>query len=92
MHDRVHETGHVIHAVDDIGGRMLADRSVRHHPGDGRERVLGHVIGGVRGIYDRHEYHAEKKKALEMLAAQITAIVDPPPSNIHQFKPAAGDK
>jgi integrase len=61
-------------------------------PSDHAERVLGHVIGGVRGIYDRHEYYDEKKKALEMLAAQITAIVDPPPANVRPFKPAAGDK
>lgn len=27
---------------------------------DHAERALGHVIGGVRGIYDRHEYRDEK--------------------------------
>lgn len=41
------------------------------------ERCLGHVIGGVRGIYDRHEYHDEKKRAFEALAAQIERIVHP---------------
>jgi integrase len=41
------------------------------------ERCLGHVIGGVRGIYDRHEYFEEKKRAFEALAAQIERIVDP---------------
>jgi integrase len=29
------------------------------------ERCLGHVIPGVRGIYDRHEYHREKAHAFE---------------------------
>ena len=61
-------------------------------PSDHAERVLGHVIGGVRGIYDRHAYFDEKKLALEKLAAQITAIVDPPPSNVRQFPQAAGGK
>jgi integrase len=44
---------------------------------DHAERCLGHVIGGVRGTYDRHEYYAEKQKAYEALAAQIDRIVNP---------------
>ena len=49
---------------------------------DHAERMLGHVIGGVRGVYDRHEFAAEKRRALEMLAAQIGRIVDPQPNVI----------
>jgi integrase len=41
------------------------------------ERCLGHVIGGIRGVYDRHEYHREKALAFEALAAQIDRIVRP---------------
>jgi len=41
------------------------------------ERCLGHVIGGVRGVYDRHEYHREKQLAFEALAAQIERVVTP---------------
>ena len=33
------------------------------------ERVMGHAIGGVEGIYDRHSYKAEKADALQRLAA-----------------------
>ena len=44
-------------------------------PSDHAERCLGHVIAGVRGTYDRHEYHAEKKAAFEALARQIAEIV-----------------
>jgi integrase len=44
-------------------------------PTDHAERCLGHVIGGVRGVYDRHEYHAEKARAFEMLAGEIERIV-----------------
>ena len=44
---------------------------------DVAERCLGHVIGGVRGIYDRHEYFEEKKRAFELLAGQIERIVNP---------------
>lgn len=39
------------------------------------ERVLGHAIGGIEGIYDRHSYDAEKADALEKLAALIKRIV-----------------
>jgi len=41
------------------------------------ERCLGHVMPGVRGTYDRHDYYDEKKRAFEALAAQIARIVDP---------------
>jgi len=46
-------------------------------PSDHAERCLGHVIGGVRGTYDRHEYFDEKARAFEALAAQIDRIVRP---------------
>ena len=41
------------------------------------ERCLGHVIGGVRGVYDRHEYFEEKSRAFEALAAQVQRIIEP---------------
>ena len=44
-------------------------------PSDHAGRCLGHVIGGVRGVYDRHEYHREKAQAFEALAALIERIV-----------------
>jgi len=44
---------------------------------DVAEMCLGHVLTGVRGTYDRHAYHEEKKHAFEALAAQIARIVDP---------------
>jgi integrase len=46
------------------------------------ERVLGHVITGVEGTYDRHSYADEKRDALENLAARIDRILKPPPSNV----------
>ena len=45
------------------------------------ERVLGHVIPGVEGIYDRYEYFDEKADALNKLAALIQTIVNPPKGN-----------
>jgi integrase len=46
-------------------------------PSDHAERCLGHVIGGVRGTYDRHEYHDEKRKAFEALASLLDRILKP---------------
>jgi integrase len=42
------------------------------------ERCLGHVIGGIRAVYDKHQYHAEMQHAFEALAAQVERIVNPP--------------
>ncbi|MGC2123673.1 MAG: site-specific integrase [Xanthobacteraceae bacterium] len=46
------------------------------------ERVLGHVIAGVEGTYDRHSYADEKRDALEKLAAIIQRIASPLPSSV----------
>jgi hypothetical protein len=40
------------------------------------ERVLGHVIKGVEGTYDRHDYMTEKRAALESLAVEVRAILN----------------
>jgi integrase len=49
------------------------------------ERVLGHVIPGVRGVYDRHAYEAEKREALDALAALVKRILEPPKDNVVEF-------
>jgi len=46
------------------------------------ERVMGHVLPGVEGIYDRHEYRDEKADALAKLAGLIALILDPPGDNV----------
>jgi integrase len=43
------------------------------------ERVLGHVISGVEGTYDRHSYADEKRDALEKLAALLEGVLNPIP-------------
>ena len=45
------------------------------------ERVLGHVIAGVEGVYDQHTYLDEKADALEKLAALIDRIINPTPTD-----------
>jgi integrase len=46
-------------------------------PPDHAERCLGHVIAGVRGVYDRHAFLDEKRDAFEKLAAMVERILHP---------------
>jgi integrase len=56
---------------------------------DTAERCLGHVIRGVRGVYDRHEYLQEKRFAFEALAGQIARIVNPQENVVPLARPAS---
>jgi integrase len=47
---------------------------------DHAERALGHVIGGVRGTYDRHAFDREKARAFQALAEQVGRILDDNPN------------
>jgi integrase len=62
--------------------RTLMSRKVTGISPDHAERCLGHVIGGMRGVYDRYEFYDEKKHAYEALARQIEFIINPPPANV----------
>jgi integrase len=48
-------------------------------PSEHAERVMGHAITGVEGVYDRHLYADEKAAALARLATLIDSIVHPRP-------------
>lgn len=67
-------TGWTLHDLRRTARSLMSRAGV---PSDHAERCLGHVIGGVRGTYDRHAYHAEKKQAFEALASQIDRIINP---------------
>jgi integrase len=49
-------------------------------PSEHAERTLGHTIGGVEGVYDRHGYRHEMLIAYEKLGTLIGQIVDPQPN------------
>jgi integrase len=67
-------TGWTLHDLRRTARSLMSRAGV---PSDYAERCLGHVIGGVRGTYDRHEYRAEKARAFEALAGLVARIVDP---------------
>jgi integrase len=50
------------------------------------ERVLGHAIGGVHGIYNRHEYREEKAHALRALSGLIENILRPEVRKVHRLR------
>jgi integrase len=52
---------------------------------DVAERCLGHVIGGVRGVYDRHAYFDEKRLAFAALASLVERILTPQTDNVVSF-------
>ena len=58
-------------------------------PRDVAERVMGHTLKGVEGIYDRHSYREEKAAALAKLARLIALILDPPGENVVALREAA---
>jgi integrase len=65
-------TGWTLHDLRRTARSLMSRAGIN---ADVAERCLGHVIPGVRGIYDRHEYHDEKAQAFEALAALVDRIV-----------------
>ena len=52
------------------------------------EICLGHKLPGIRGVYDRHRYIEEKRRAFEALSALIQTITNPPVENVVTFASA----
>ncbi|WBX83202.1 tyrosine-type recombinase/integrase [Sphingosinicella microcystinivorans] len=69
----------VIHDLRRTAKSLMSRAGVRP---DISERVLGHVIPGVEGVYDRHPYEAEKAEALQKLAGLVSLILTPPKGNV----------
>jgi integrase len=66
-------SGWTIHDLRRTARSLMSRAGV---PADHAERCLGHVIGGVRGVYDRHAYRDEKADAFEKLAKLIAEITE----------------
>jgi integrase len=67
-------SGWRIHDLRRTARSLMSRAGVRP---DIAERVLGHAIAGIEGVYDRHAYRNEKVDALRRLAALIEGIVHP---------------
>jgi integrase len=44
---------------------------------DVAERCLGHTVGGIRAVYDKHQFIDEMARAYEALAKMIERIAHP---------------
>ena len=64
----------VIHDLRRTARSLMARAGVW---GEHAERVMGHAIAGVEGVYDRHHYRDEKADALARLAALLDGIINP---------------
>lgn len=93
------EAGGALGAAEPIPGWRLHDlrRTMRTNlsklgiPSDIGERVMGHVIGGVRGVYDRYDYLDEKRRALAVWQGHLARITGRTPGgNVVDFRPPAG--
>jgi hypothetical protein len=55
---------------------------------EAREAVMAHVRPGIKGTYDLYDYLDEKREALELWAARLRSIVEPPPANVVELAKA----
>lgn len=63
-----------VHDIRRTARSLMSRAGVRP---DIAERVLGHAIQGVGGVYDRHAYLDEKRNAVERLAELVDRILNP---------------
>jgi integrase len=68
-----------LHDLRRTARSLMARAGVRP---DIAERVMGHAIAGVEGVYDRHAYTTEKADALKRLSALIQTILRPHRGNV----------
>jgi integrase len=71
-----------LHDLRRTAKSLMARAGVRP---DISERVLGHEMAGVEGIYDRHSYVTEKAHALKALASLISSILTPEGASVHRL-------
>ena len=69
----------VVHDLRRTSRSLMARAGV---PRDIAEKIMGHILRGVEGTYDRHKYREEKAAALAKLAGLIALILDPPGENV----------
>jgi integrase len=67
-------TGWTLHDLRRTARSLMSRAGVSS---DHAERCLGHVMSGIRGIYDKHKYREEKRRAFEALASLLERITDP---------------
>jgi integrase len=67
-------TDWVIHDLRRSAKSLMSRAGVQPHIS---EQILGHLLPGIQGVYDKWSYLPEKREAYEKLANLIERIVDP---------------
>jgi integrase len=75
------------HDLRRTGRSLLSGMSDQGVTPDHAERVLGHILPGLRRTYDIYNYKKEKQRALECLSAHIASITRPRGGNVVRLKP-----
>jgi integrase len=65
------------HDLRRTGRSLMSGMSDQGVTPDHAERVLGHILPGLRRTYDIYNYKKEKQRALECLSAHIVSITRP---------------
>ena len=68
--------------VHDVRRTMRTGLSALPVPDLVRELVIAHTKPGLHKVYDQFEHLDEKRRALDLWAARLRSIVDPPPPNV----------
>ena len=68
--------------IHDIRRTMRTGLSALPIPDMVRELVIAHARPGLHQVYDQYSYVDEKRRALELWAARLRSIVDPPAGNV----------
>jgi integrase len=71
--------------IHDIRRSMRTGLSALPIPDRVRELVIAHAQPGLHKVYDQHSYQQEKRHALNLWAARLRSIVNPPSGNVRQF-------
>jgi hypothetical protein len=72
--------------VHDLRRSMRTHLSALKIPDSVAEAAIGHGKRGIARVYDQHRFREEIRQALELWAARLRDIVEPPPANIVSLK------
>jgi integrase len=75
--------------LHDIRRTMRTGLSALPVPDIVRELVIAHTQKGLHRVYDLYAYRDEKRHALDLWAARLRSIVEPPPVNVVALKAKA---
>jgi integrase len=76
-------TGWRLHDLRRSSRSLMSRTGVR---AEDAEQCLGHALPGIQATYNQHDFYLEKKRAFELLAAEIERIINPPEGKVIELK------